>query len=410
MNLLLATIAEVNSTLDLDQLLISIVDKAIAVTAGRARLLLLREGTGEMTIRVARDNIGNDLPKETRFSTKITNQVETSALPVRSMVNSDAKALELSQSVFDLKIRAVMCVPLQARGGKPLGVVYVDSRVASREFTPADLKFFAAFGTQATIALEKARLLRDSIEKERMSQELRIAQQIQTRMLPREAPQVEGYQLYGTYAAATEAAGDFYDFMLVPGGKVAFIVTDVSGHGIGPALVTMASRARLRTYLGIGLPLGESVTRLNRTLREEVEEGMFQTLFVGLLDPKTGRLEYVNAGHPPPLLRREEARAWERLSLSGVAVGLSDEEVYEPRVAEPMRKGDLLLAFTDGVTEARAAGSEDLFGEERLCQLLLSKPGRGAKGVIDDVLAGVREFSGGRLGDDVTLLCVRAAS
>lgn len=409
-NLLLATIAEVNSTIDLDQLLGSVVDKAIAVTRAERGFLLLREGSGDLVVKVARDAAGNSLPKETRFSTKITQQVESSAQPVRSMVNSDAKALELSQSVFDLKIRAVMCVPLRARHETPLGVVYVDSRVQSREFTPADLKYFAAFATQATIALEKAKWLRDSIEKERMSQELRIAQQIQSRMLPRDAPQVEGFDFHGIYEAATETAGDSYDFKVLPGGKVAFVVTDVSGHGIGPALVTMATRARLRTYLGLGLGLGESVTRLNRSFRDETEEGMFQTLFVGILDPKNGDLEYVNAGHPPPLLRRRGAGEWEHLTRSGIALGLSDDETYEPLRVKPIAKGDFLLAYTDGLTEARPVFGEGIFGEERLCQLLLAREWNGAREIVDAVVEGVRQFSGGALNDDLTLLALRARS
>jgi serine phosphatase RsbU (regulator of sigma subunit) len=405
-NLLLSTIADVNSTIDLDQLLVSIVDKSIAVTKAERGFLLLRENAGELTIKVARDNQGSDLPKETRFSTKITNQVESNGEPVRSMVNSDAKALELSQSVFDLKIRAVMCVPLRARKGKTMGVIYVDSRIASREFSPADIKFFAAFATQATIAFEKAQALRDSLEKERMSQELRIAQQIQQRMLPRAAPKVARFDLASLYEAASEAAGDSYDYMTLRDGKLVFVVTDVSGHGIGPALVTMSSRSRLRTYLEVGLELGEAVTRLNANLREELDDGMFQTLFIGVLDPKDGTLRYVNAGHPPPIVRRASG-TWERWTRSGIALGLPSDEPYEPRTAAPLRPGDFVFAFTDGLPEAKGNGG-DLFGETRIMELLLSSSQRSAREMIAAVVAGAKAFAPGGIQDDLTLLCLRA--
>jgi serine phosphatase RsbU (regulator of sigma subunit) len=403
--LLLATIAELNSTVDVKQLLVSIVDKAIAVTRAERGFLLLREGSA-LVVKVARDNLGSNLPPETRFSTKITAQVEASGNPVRDTVDSNAKALELSQSVFDLKIRAVLCVPLCTRDKKTLGVIYIDSRMASREFSPADLKFFAAFASQAAIALENAKLLRDSLEKERMSQELRIAQQIQVRMLPRQAPVVEGLDIAALYEAASEAAGDSYDFMLLPDGSLAFVVTDVSGHGVGPALVTMSSRARLRTYLEAGIGLGEAMTKLNNNLFEEVEDGMFQTVFVGVLDPRDGALRYVNAGHPPPILRRADG-AVERLTRSERALALSPDVAYEPRHAERLRAGDVLFAFTDGVSEAAEVGGEGIFGEDRVVELLQSNRQASADELVRAVSAAAKDFAGTKFKDDLTLLCIR---
>ncbi len=408
LDLLLRTIAEVNSTIDIDRLLVSIVDKAIAVTRGERGFLLLREGSGatEPGIRVARDARGSDLPRDTRFSKSVATQVVSTRAPVRSMVNSDAEALELGRSVFDLKIRAVMCVPLKVRDGGTLGAVYVDSRVASREFTRADLAFFAAFADQATIALENARLVRDSLEKERMAQELRIANEIQRRTLPSKAPSVSGFDLHGYYQAATEGTGDSYDFVPLKDGRWGVVVGDVSGHGIGPALVTMSSRARLHAYLKLGLALGDAVTRLNVDMMAEVEDGMFQTLFVGIVDPKTGQLAFVNAGHPPPLLLRSADESFELLGRTGVAVGFVEGETYTPREDVELRPGDVLLAYTDGIVEARR-GREELYGETRLRNVLLAHRGESAKEILQAVVASVKEFAADRVEDDLTLIVVK---
>lgn len=414
-SMLLDTIAEVNSRIELSQVLISIVDKAIVVTRSERGFLLLRDkdqngvDTKEISIHVARDAAGRDLPRETRYSTKVVSQVEASLQPIHSMVNSDAKALELSQSVFDLKIRAVMCVPLLVKG-KFLGAIYVDSRVVQREFTKPDLKFFAAFAAQAAVALENARLLRDSLEKERMAGELRIAQQIQKRMLPASAPRTESFDCYGSYEPASEATGDSYDFIILPNNQIVFVITDVSGHGLGPALVTMGSRARLRSYLGMGLTIGEAVTRLNGDLQSEVDVGMFQTLFIGVVDTKSGRLQYVNAGHPPALLRRANGGAFIELQGGGAALGLVDGEIYKPSEYVEWNPGDFLVAFTDGITEARPAAGGELYGDDRLRATIAQKASSGAKEMVDEIVQSVRRFCGGPSNDDLTLVAIRRTS
>ncbi|HKE01603.1 MAG TPA: GAF domain-containing SpoIIE family protein phosphatase [Planctomycetota bacterium] len=404
--LLLRTIAEVSSTIDVERLLVSIVDKAIAVTRAERGFLLLRDPNGkELSIRLARDARGAPLAGDLRYSKSVVAQVETSGEPVRSMVNSDAEALELGRSVFDLKIRAVMCVPLRASGDRVLGAVYVDSRVASREFSPADLAFFAAFGSQATIALENARLVQDSLEKERMAQELRIAHDIQRRMLPATSPDLPGFTLAGACEALTEAAGDSFDFVSLPDGSVAIVVGDVSGHGIGPALVTVSARARLRSYLGLGHDLGDAVTRLNRDLRSEMEEGMFQTLFVAVIDARAGTLRYVNAGHPPPMLRRAAGGAFTALARTGVALGFLDEP-YAPSGTVELARGDVLVAFSDGLVEARRSDGE-LFGEQRLRDAIGRAAASSADAIVRTLIDETKRFGGGRAEDDLTVVALR---
>jgi sigma-B regulation protein RsbU (phosphoserine phosphatase) len=410
-SMLLETIAAVNSTIELDPLLVSIVDKAIRVTRSERGFLLLRDGDArELSVRVARDASGRDLPKDTRFSTKVVAQVEQSLQPVHSMVNSDAKALELSQSVFDLKIRAVMCVPLVEKGNKVIGAIYVDSRVVSREFTRPDLKFFAAFGSQAAVALENARLLRDSLEKERMAGELRVAHTIQKRMMPSGAPESAAFDIAGYYTPASEATGDSYDFIQLGQGKLAIAVGDVSGHGIGPALVTVSSRARLRAYLGLGVPLGEAVTRLNRDLESDVDAGMFQTLFLAVVDASTRSLQYVNAGHPPALLRRAKTGEWIECTKSGMALNFDASVTYQPSAPLQFEPGDVFFIYTDGITEAKNMASGELFGETRMRRVIDANHKRSASDICMEMVKSVTEFAHGKSADDVTLVAIRLRS
>jgi serine phosphatase RsbU (regulator of sigma subunit) len=401
--LLLQAVADVTSNLTLERVLDSIVDKSIALTRAERAILLLRDGKG-LTIRVARDAQGRDLPAPVQYSTTVAGRVVETGEAIRSMVGGRGEKLDLGQTVIDLRLRAVMCVPLRLRE-RTLGAVYVDSRASEREFSKSDLAFFDALGVQIAVALENARLHADSLEKERMKAALRLAADIQRRLLPTVPPEIPGLDLQGAFLPAEETTADSFDFVPLPGGRVALVVGDATGHGIGPALVMATVRASLRAYFRLLDEPGEVVTRLNADLRRDLEEGMFFTAFLAVVDPGRGELRYVNAGHPPALLRRAEG-AVEALGKTGAALGLLDEEVYDAAGPIPLRAGDLLLAFTDGIVEARSPSGE-LFGDERLVESLARSDPGSARALLDRVLAGVREFSGGLLEDDVTLIAAR---
>jgi serine phosphatase RsbU (regulator of sigma subunit) len=401
--LLLQAVADVTSNLTLERVLDSIVDKSIALTRAERAILLLRDGKG-LTIRVARDAQGRDLPAPVQYSTTVAGRVVETGEAIRSMVGGRGEKLDLGQTVIDLRLRAVMCVPLRLRE-RTLGAVYVDSRASEREFSKSDLAFFDALGVQIAVALENARLHADSLEKERMKAALRLAADIQRRLLPTVPPEIPGLDLQGAFLPAEETTADSFDFVPLPGGRVALVVGDATGHGIGPALVMATVRASLRAYFRLLDEPGEVVTRLTADLRRDLEEGMFFTAFLAVVDPGRGELRYVNAGHPPALLRRAEG-AVEALGKTGAALGLLDEEVYDAAGPIPLRAGDLLLAFTDGIVEARSPSGE-LFGDERLVESLARSDPGSARALLDRVLAGVREFSGGLLEDDVTLIAAR---
>ena len=416
--------APVSTPQDLEALLVEIVDLSVEVTEAERGLLILAGGTdGELDVHVARSVEGDVLDDELRFSTSVARRVLERGEPVRATVQSDSEALELGQSVFDLKLRAVMCVPLGPRSADPpaepggesgsgiKGVLYVDSRAATRQFGQRDLSLFAALASQISATMQKARLHLDRIERVRLEQSLELASSIQRDLMPAVPYTLPGFEVHGWYRAAEQAAGDFYDFVKAKGDRLAVLVGDVTGHGIGPALITASAQAGLRSYLRMLEDPGEVVTLVNQDLSERMEDGRFLTLFLGLLSPD-GRFRSLNAGHPPALLYRAAERECTSLPGHGPALGMLPDETYESEHEIVLQPGDAVLAFSDGIVEARSPDDPDSFlGEEglraRFCKAM--NEGKDARACALELAELAMQCTQGTNDDDITLVVVRRA-
>ena len=408
--ILLSTIARVSEARDLEALLVDIVDRSVELTgAERGFLILVGEGK-QPYIRVARGREGREVREDLRFSTSIVTQVLETNDPRLATVQSDADALELSRSVFDLKIRAVMCVPLSGNtstGPRTAGVLYVDSRVATREFSHRDLGLFAALSQHISIALENARLHLDSIEKTRLETSLELASAIQSGLMPPVPRDVPGIEVHGWYRPAERTSGDFYDFVKTRNGRLAIVIGDVTGHGIGPALITASAQASLRSYLRVVPDVAGAVSMLDQDLSERMDDGLFVTLLVMSVD-SSGEVEVVNAGHHAPLWwRRGEFLPAER---HGVALGMMPEGAHEVSERLQLEAGDVLVAFTDGLIEAHDAEDRDkLFGEPRVRELVSEAAARGASAEELTLLLAEAALGFSRQAheDDITLVVMR---
>jgi serine phosphatase RsbU (regulator of sigma subunit) len=345
---------------------------------------------------------------------------------VRSTVQSDSDALELGRSVFDLKLRAVMCVPLRAptsskdRGGDgrraeqpgenaARGVLYVDSRAATREFTARDLGLFAALSQHISIALENARLHIESLEKAKLEQSLEIASTIQSGLMPQVPNDIPGYDVHGWYRPAERTTGDFYDFVRTANGRLGCVLGDVTGHGLGPALITATAQASLRSYLRVLDDLAQIVTMLNQDLGPRMDDGLFLTLFTALFNTD-GTLQVINAGQTPPLIWRAKTHAVERINGHGPALGMMDDFIYTEGPRLVLGPGDILLAFTDGFVEARSiAEPEKMFEEAGMREILESCAASGcsARELTESLVKAALEFAGGKRDDDMTVVAVR---
>lgn len=413
---LLDTLRRISDFDDLEALQRYIVDSSVQVTGAERGLLLLRGEDGKLEVSLARLRDGLDVEGEPRFSTTVAGRVLERLEPVRATVNTESEALDLGRSVYDLKLRAVMCVPLASDttgeghdGAPPQGVLYVDSRAATREFTQRDLSFFAALADQMSLVMERARLHQDSLEKERLRQSMALASAIQHDLMPEVPGILAGFDVHGWYRPAESAAGDFYDFVDTEDGRLAVVVGDATGHGVGPALITATVQGGLRSYLQILPRTGDVVTRLNRDLCKRVKDGRFLTLFLGTLRPD-GTLEALNAGHEPPLLWRAATGEVEPIKGSGPALGMLDEFTYEAHEDIQLDSGDLLVIFTDGLSEARSAKDPDhLFGVEGLQRVVeeLGPRELTAKDITLKLAEAALTLAEGAREDDMTLVVVR---
>lgn len=281
------------------------------------------------------------------------------------------------------------------------------------EVTVCDSREFASLsaGVNETVGALKGWIAE---AESRMDTELATAKAIQESALPRvfpPFPDIPKFDIFAAMNAAREVGGDFYDFFLIGDdcnaeeGKLGFVIADVSGKGVPAALFMMKAKTQIRDYLEANIELGEAVENANRQLCDGNEKGMFVTVWAGVLDYATGHIDYVNAGHNPPLLYKEEA-GWTWLTeKSGLPLGLYDGLPYEAFSIDCVA-GDKLLLYTDGVTEAMSV-DDDLYGEDRLVELanrcLKLHPHMLVEATRDDVAAWAK---GAEQSDDITMLAL----
>ena len=404
LGILLDTIAAVTANIDLDSVLRDIVDRSLQVTSAERAILLLGADPEQLTVRVAQDREGNSLSGDLQWSKSLVRRCLEEGLAVRSVVQSDQEALEIGRSVYDLKLRAVMCAPMIAQD-RTVGVIYVDSRAVRREFSGRDLALFGAISAQLAISVENARLHADSLEKARLQKDVEIARRIQQHLLPAAPQDLAGLDIGLRYQAAEQASGDTYDFVPIADGRFAIMIGDVTGHGVGAALLTHTVQAALRSYLELIDDAATVVTKVNQRLVDGVETGNFMSLLLLIVDTNKRTLQYVNAGHPGLVVCRESGI--EVLEKTGMVLGVVGEQEYEESPVIQLAPGDLLFLHTDGVDEAMSADRE-VFGLERLMELLKILRDQPADSVLSAVLKQIRAHVGSDIyEDDTTMIAVK---
>ncbi len=403
-SILLESIAEVSSHTALDVVLEGIVQKSIEVSNAERGMLLLGDSLGALEVRLAQNVDGRDLEDDAMFSKTVVGKCIEEGAAQRSVVQSDQEALELGQSVYKLKLRAVMCSPLIGKAG-PIGVIYVDSTAVRREFSQRDLELFGALSAQLGVALENARLHADSLEKVRLEKDVEIAHRIQQHLLAPVPDDHPGLDVAVRFRAADHASGDAYDVVALPDGGLVVMIGDVTGHGVGAALLTHAAQAALRSYLELIDDISEVATRLNERLVAGVEAGNFMSVLMVAIDPNKGTLHYVNAGHPGLVVVRDGQI--EEHEKTGMVMGVVEGQQYTARGPIELKAGDMLLLRTDGIDETMNEQRE-VFGTERLFDLLKNAGAASADEVLGRVDAATTKHAGSvPQQDDFTMVAVR---
>lgn len=299
--------------------------------------------------------------------------------------------------------RSEMVVPLIS-GSRVIGVLNLESDRLNA-FRDDDQHVLTSFASQAAVSIERARMSAELLDKQRLEHELGVARSIQKKFLPRDHPVLPGYDIAGRNLPSSTVSGDAYDFVPITDSQFGIMIGDVSGKGVSAALIMATFRAALRAEIRNRFSIIEIMSKVNVGLSESVETGQFVTAVYGVLDAASGRFSYANAGHNAPILLRADGTV-ERLRRGGPILGPFPQIGYELGTLD-LRAGDLLLFYTDGVTEAGAPEKEP-YGGQRLIERLRASRELSSESIIDRILEDVRDYSERSLADDVTLIALRA--
>jgi sigma-B regulation protein RsbU (phosphoserine phosphatase) len=254
-------------------------------------------------------------------------------------------------------------------------------------------------------SLEKKRLRDREVQYlQRINEELALAWRVQSGFLPEDLPDIPGWQLAATLKPSRETSGDYYDVIPLPDGRLGILVADVSDKGLGAALLMVLSRTLIRTYASQYYTEPNSVlAAANQRILRDIHTDQFVTVFYGILDSASATLCYCNAGHNPPyLVRAQKGNVVQALRRTGIPLGIFEDATWEQMEVQ-LEPGDMLILYTDGITEAQNA-QEQFFGEEQLLEVAQAQLGRSAQDVQDALMARVHEFMGNAPQfDDITL-------
>lgn len=376
-----------------------------AVPAQRVVIMLRDQKTdAEMQIRVARERDKAEPLTEVRISRNVMKEVVENG---RSVLTSDAQhdPKFASQTIVLQGIRSVLAVPLCVDERHVFGLIYADSPTYETTFKEEHLDILTTLASVASIRVENVSLLDERINRERMERELALATEIQQRFQPSAPPQMEGYEFQGISFSCYEIGGDYYDFIERHDGKMLVALGDVSGKGTAAALLMSSLHAAIHAQVAAKTSLEETVVSVNQYLSENTPANRFITLFVAELDPSTGEIKFINAGHNPPLIGRADGTI-EQLSSGGLPLGIMPMASYDVGTAI-LRQGDAIVIYSDGVSEANNLNEEE-FGLERLTEVVKANIKASASGIRDKVESALSSFTGtAPANDDITLVIVK---
>lgn len=392
-----------NSTLNLDKILEIILDTAVKnLNADRGTVYLIDHENKQLWAKV----LQGDVKVEIRFpvGAGIAGYVAQTG---KKIMLKDAYKDERFNPEFDkktgYKTKTMLCTPMKNRQGEMIGVFQIINKLEGY-FTLDDVKFLDTLSVDACIAIENARLHEESLEKERMEKELEVAATIQKMILPKEVKQIPGFEIAGFNVPSKQVGGDYYDVVHLPNGNVALIIADVSGKSVPGALLVSTLQASLRAYLESDFELTKLVGKLNRVILGNSTVDKYITFFIGILEPKSKKFISVNAGHNPPLLVRKGTIT--KLKNGGIPLGMVefDQYICEENILQP---DDMIVMFTDGVTEA-ADKNDEFYDDERLERCAASHPQVSAFQLKDIIHDDLRKFVGNaEQSDDITMLLLK---
>ena len=397
----------------LDDVLSLVLDSAIEVS-GAERGFIMLEMAGELEFKMARGR-GRVVLSGGSFATsrKIPEEVFRTGEPRIVADLLDSELANFHSGTVALGIRNVLCVPLRlvryldraeaAGEERRIGVLYLDSREKGSLLSNSTRAALETLATEAAVAIENARLYRETMEKARMEQEMRIAAEIQQALLPKAGRTGAYFRAAAASLPCRSIGGDFYDYVDLSDGSFGFALGDVAGKGPPAALLSAMMQGIFAAQAATSDPPSQTISRVNLALYRRGIESRFVTLMYGALYAD-GRLVYCNAGHNPPLVVGKNG--FRRLECGGPIVGLFESATYEEETVK-LEAGDWLIVFSDGVSEALSASGEE-YGESRILECVNRNLALDPQRLLEAMFSDVREFArGAAQSDDITGMVMR---
>jgi len=417
LTLLLEATSLLHSDLPLESVLGTMLDHAISITHADRGLLLEADALGSLRVRLARGSHGVSLSAgDVKPSqTALRQAMQQKKCIITEDLNVADHALQAAQSIVAQSLRAVIAIPLYVVSrsisadspaasdvGEFLGMIYLDSRRPTA-FSRLDRQILDALALQAASILDSARLVEQERQRQKLEQELNIARDIQQALIPHGFRDFPYFGITGIHTPCSAVGGDYFDAFQLSEDRSVIVVADVSGKGIGAALLTTMLQGAFSSMTPGTNPV-QVLDQLNRFLCDHSQVGRYATMFFGILN-RQGHLLFINAGHPSPLVLRS-GKVTSLVSEGSFPVGLVPEATFDAKSAQ-LLPGDTLVLFSDGVTEAMDP-DEQLFGDSRLCDTLVGKENISLNDLQTEILNTVHTFTrGASQNDDITVLLVR---
>jgi phosphoserine phosphatase RsbU/P len=418
LNLLLQMAQMLHRAPALEEVLTTLVDSAVQLASAERGLLFLTDEEGTLRLRLARGRGGTYLPSDSvEYSQSIVERVRRFRHEEVTLEDESTGRPAQETGVISSLARGVVAVPLQklqmmemsgetVRQAVPelLGVLYLESRTHAASVTGLDRQVLQTLAVESATVIENARLFRVARENERSQHELAVARTIQQGLLPRQLPKTDYFELKAVTMPCRTVGGDYYDVIPLPTGRYGITVADVSGKGLPAAMMAVTLQGVFSGFASADPSLPDLFGRVNTFLCERTPMDMYATVFYGVLH-RSGLLNFVNAGHVPPLIIRS-AGGVDALDFANFPLGMFPGVEFEVRSAQ-LEPGDQVFIFSDGVTEAQNA-AHDFFGEERLTQILEACGAQPGHSLCSNVVAAVRDFVGeAPPADDLTVTALR---
>ncbi|MBL7093178.1 SpoIIE family protein phosphatase [candidate division KSB1 bacterium] len=389
---------ELNSTLDSDKIL-NLLSYAVMGEMIINRCLIFLEENGEMKLQMSKGLQSTDelaLFEKEDFLEKLFELTDPIYLKKENEYSSPLQNFQ--------KTKFPVIVPMRIQN-KTKGILAIGERITKTPFYDDDLEFLFTLGNEALICLENARLFEETLEKQKMEEELALAREIQQKLLPKKCPQLEKYEVEGINISSLHVSGDYFDCIKLDENNYCLAIADVSGKGTPASLLMANLQAVLNALIDSNSNLEEITGRINNLIHKNTNYDKFITFFIGILNIQENSFQYVNAGHNPPFFMHKDGNI-ELLESGGLILGMMPNVPYEQDKVQ-LKQGDWIVMFTDGVTEAQDKDGED-FEEERLMELLQENKFASAEVMKDKILTAVKEFTGDvPQSDDITLLILK---